>query len=102
MARRFRCEASRLAGCRGKHPANDEGRARTEKHAGPAQTRSTNSVAHFGPPCEDTSVTANVHGKKAVLVTGASSGIGLGIARKLLGSGFRVFGSVRSKEQAEN
>jgi NAD(P)-dependent dehydrogenase (short-subunit alcohol dehydrogenase family) len=47
-------------------------------------------------------VTANAHGKKAILVTGVSSGIGLGIARKLLGSGFRVFGSVRSKEQAEN
>lgn len=38
---------------------------------------------------------------RAVLITGVSSGIGLGMARKFLHEGFRVLGSVRSREKAE-
>lgn len=34
-------------------------------------------------------------------MTGVSSGIGLGITKKLLASGYRVFGSVRSAERAQ-
>jgi NAD(P)-dependent dehydrogenase (short-subunit alcohol dehydrogenase family) len=36
-----------------------------------------------------------------VLITGVSSGIGLGMARKFLSEGHRVFGSVRSRERAD-
>lgn len=39
--------------------------------------------------------------KRAVLVTGVSSGIGLSSARALLSTGYRVFGSVRSAEDAQ-
>ncbi len=38
---------------------------------------------------------------RAVLVTGASSGIGYASALRLAGSGWRVFGGVRSEEDAE-
>jgi NAD(P)-dependent dehydrogenase (short-subunit alcohol dehydrogenase family) len=38
---------------------------------------------------------------KSVVVTGVSSGIGWGCAKVLTGSGFRVFGSVRSQADAE-
>jgi NAD(P)-dependent dehydrogenase (short-subunit alcohol dehydrogenase family) len=38
---------------------------------------------------------------RAVLVTGASSGIGLASALRLAASGWRVFGGVRSEEDAE-
>jgi NAD(P)-dependent dehydrogenase (short-subunit alcohol dehydrogenase family) len=37
---------------------------------------------------------------EAVLITGVSSGIGLGMARRLLRHGHRVFGSVRSEAKA--
>jgi NAD(P)-dependent dehydrogenase (short-subunit alcohol dehydrogenase family) len=36
---------------------------------------------------------------QSVLITGVSSGIGLGMARKFLEQGFRVYGSVRSAEK---
>jgi NAD(P)-dependent dehydrogenase (short-subunit alcohol dehydrogenase family) len=39
--------------------------------------------------------------QRAVLITGVSSGIGLAMARKFLHEGFRVFGSVRSREKGE-
>lgn len=39
--------------------------------------------------------------KRAVVVTGASTGIGYGICAVLLQKGFRVFGSVRSQKDAE-
>jgi NAD(P)-dependent dehydrogenase (short-subunit alcohol dehydrogenase family) len=39
--------------------------------------------------------------KLSVVVTGASTGIGYGIAKVLLGKGFRVFGSVRRQEDAD-
>lgn len=39
------------------------------------------------------------HGQ-AVLITGVSSGIGLGMTKKLLAEGYRVFGSVRSEQKA--
>lgn len=38
---------------------------------------------------------------KSVVVTGVSSGIGWGIAKVLVGKGFRVFGSVRKQADAE-
>lgn len=38
---------------------------------------------------------------KSVVVTGASTGIGWGCAKVLIGAGFRVFGSVRSKADGE-
>jgi NAD(P)-dependent dehydrogenase (short-subunit alcohol dehydrogenase family) len=38
---------------------------------------------------------------KSVVVTGVSSGIGWGVAKVLIGKGFRVFGSVRKTEDAE-
>jgi NAD(P)-dependent dehydrogenase (short-subunit alcohol dehydrogenase family) len=38
---------------------------------------------------------------KSVVVTGASTGIGWGAAKVLTGKGFRVFGSVRRREDAE-
>lgn len=37
---------------------------------------------------------------KAVVVTGVSTGIGRGAAEVLLGKGFRVFGSLRKREDA--
>jgi NAD(P)-dependent dehydrogenase (short-subunit alcohol dehydrogenase family) len=37
---------------------------------------------------------------KSVVVTGVSTGIGLGVARVLLAKGYRVFGSVRKAEDA--
>lgn len=37
----------------------------------------------------------------SVLITGVSSGIGLGMAKQFLRAGHRVFGSVRSREKAE-
>ena len=39
--------------------------------------------------------------KRAVVVTGASTGIGYGICAVLLQNGFRVFGSVRLQRDAE-
>jgi len=39
---------------------------------------------------------------RTALVTGASSGIGLGIARRLIADGARVFAATRSKEDLEN
>jgi NAD(P)-dependent dehydrogenase (short-subunit alcohol dehydrogenase family) len=39
--------------------------------------------------------------RRAVLITGVSSGIGLAMARKFLQEGIRVFGSVRSLEKGE-
>jgi NAD(P)-dependent dehydrogenase (short-subunit alcohol dehydrogenase family) len=36
----------------------------------------------------------------AVLITGVTSGIGLGMTRRFLSEGYRVFGSVRSSEKA--
>lgn len=39
--------------------------------------------------------------KRAIVITGASSGIGLGTARVLVSAGFRVFGSVRRDEDGE-
>jgi len=38
---------------------------------------------------------------KSVVVTGSSTGIGWGIAKVLIGKGFRVFGSVRKPEDGE-
>jgi NAD(P)-dependent dehydrogenase (short-subunit alcohol dehydrogenase family) len=38
---------------------------------------------------------------KTILITGVSSGTGLGITKKLLQSGFQVIGSVRKKEKAD-
>ncbi len=38
---------------------------------------------------------------KSVVVTGVSTGIGWGAAKVLVGAGFRVFGSVRRKEDAD-
>lgn len=38
---------------------------------------------------------------KSVVVTGVSSGIGYGLAKELLGRGYRVFGSVRTEADAE-
>ena len=38
---------------------------------------------------------------KSVVVTGSSTGIGWGIAKVLIGKGFRVFGSVRKIEDGE-
>src|SRR5437588_3989354 len=38
---------------------------------------------------------------KSVVVTGASTGIGWGCAKVLIGKGFRVFGSVRKQADAE-
>jgi NAD(P)-dependent dehydrogenase (short-subunit alcohol dehydrogenase family) len=40
-------------------------------------------------------------GKRSVVVTGASTGIGWAIAKVLIQRGFRVFGSVRKKADAE-
>jgi NAD(P)-dependent dehydrogenase (short-subunit alcohol dehydrogenase family) len=39
--------------------------------------------------------------ERAVVITGVSSGIGLAMAKKLLGHGYRVFGSVRSSAKAQ-
>ena len=39
--------------------------------------------------------------RSAVLITGVSSGIGLGMTREFLRRGHRVFGSVRSEDKAE-
>lgn len=39
--------------------------------------------------------------KQSILITGVSSGIGLGITKKLLDHGHRVFGSVRTEEKAK-
>lgn len=39
-------------------------------------------------------------GSRAVLITGVSSGLGLGMTRKFLAEGYRVFGSVRSESRA--
>ena len=39
--------------------------------------------------------------RKAILITGVSSGIGAGMARMFLRNGFLVFGSVRSEDKAE-
>lgn len=38
---------------------------------------------------------------KSVVVTGVSSGIGYGLAKELVGRGYRVFGSVRKEADAE-
>ena len=38
---------------------------------------------------------------RTAIVTGASSGIGLGIARRLTADGARVFAATRSKEDLE-
>jgi len=38
---------------------------------------------------------------RSVLITGVSTGIGLGMTKKLLAEGYRVFGSVRSPETAD-
>src|SRR5271163_1835994 len=38
---------------------------------------------------------------KSVVVTGASTGIGWGCAKVLIGKGFRVFGSVRKQADAD-
>ena len=38
---------------------------------------------------------------KSVVVTGASTGIGWGCAKVLIGRGFRVFGSVRKQADAD-
>ena len=38
---------------------------------------------------------------KSVVVTGSSTGIGWGIAKVLIGKGFRVFGSVRKAADGE-
>ncbi len=38
---------------------------------------------------------------RTVVVTGASTGIGWGIAKVLLGKGFQVIGSVRREQDAE-
>lgn len=38
---------------------------------------------------------------KSIVVTGSSSGIGWGIAKVLVGKGFRVFGSVRKAADGE-
>lgn len=38
---------------------------------------------------------------KSVVVTGVSSGIGYGVAKELIGCGYRVFGSVRREADAE-
>src|SRR5215831_14005257 len=38
---------------------------------------------------------------KSVVVTGASTGIGWGVAKVLIAKGFRVFGSVRKSEDGE-
>jgi NAD(P)-dependent dehydrogenase (short-subunit alcohol dehydrogenase family) len=43
----------------------------------------------------------NIPNMKSVVVTGASSGIGWGIAKVLSAKGFRVFGSVRNADDAE-
>lgn len=40
--------------------------------------------------------------KGAVLITGVSSGIGLGMVRKFVREGYRVFGSVRSEDKAQH
>lgn len=39
-------------------------------------------------------------GRGAILITGVSSGLGLGMTRKFLAEGYRVFGSVRSETRA--
>lgn len=39
--------------------------------------------------------------KKTLLITGVSSGIGLGMAKRFLASDYRVIGSVRSREHGE-
>jgi NAD(P)-dependent dehydrogenase (short-subunit alcohol dehydrogenase family) len=46
-------------------------------------------------------VTAPTNGKRAVVVTGASTGIGLACVEDLIAAGFFVFGSVRRTEDAE-
>ena len=42
-----------------------------------------------------------IEGQRCVVVTGASSGIGLGTVRVLVQQGFHVCGSVRKSEDAE-
>ena len=46
-------------------------------------------------------MTAPTNGKRAVVVTGASTGIGLACVEDLIAAGFFVFGSVRRTEDAE-
>ena len=40
-------------------------------------------------------------GQRCVVVTGASTGIGLGTVKDLIHSGFHVFGSVRKQSDAD-
>jgi len=41
-------------------------------------------------------------GKRCVVVTGASTGIGLGTVKVLIKTGFHVFGSVRKQSDADH
>ena len=41
-------------------------------------------------------------GQRCVVVTGASTGIGLGTVKTLIDGNFHVFGSVRKQSDAEN
>ena len=41
-------------------------------------------------------------GKRCVVVTGASTGIGLGTVKVLIKAGFHVFGSVRKQSDADH
>jgi NAD(P)-dependent dehydrogenase (short-subunit alcohol dehydrogenase family) len=44
----------------------------------------------------------NIPAMKSVVVTGTSTGVGRGVAKVLVGKGFRVFGSVRSQADADS